>query len=322
MMIIHHFLFSFSGFSGTGKDECAKFLVNKYGALHSGLVDPAKRHMADIYGFSENQLFGSSEFRNNGDSRYPKLVYFRFNAKSCDFDTGILSNYNEYCYFDLTFEQFKQYMEDELTHSDCEYTDKLISVNQTYRQKRFFVKKTDPYFFLSPREALQKYCALMDEMYQYTWIQNAIELHQKMADVTDINSIDPGKWVQRSSYSRMSGFKYHESPIREKFHIINHGVPAYLSCLSDIRYLKQIEYLKKSKNMKMTPILIRVKRPGIETPPYQHKSETEQAIIPDSDFDFIINNDSNIQALHSKIDQIMKKVMDPYSDSGQPFRLI
>lgn len=287
-MIIRHFLFAFSGFSGVGKDECAKFLVNKYRALHSGLVDPAKRHMADIYWFSETQLFGPSESRNNGDSRYPKPIFYTLKIKPCTQGSE----------FDYEFEW----------NADTHKFMPIVDHSDKF-EKKLFIKKINPSFFLSPREVLQKYCALMNEMYQYTWIQNAVELHQKMADVTDMNSIDHGKWIQKSGYSRMDGFKQHEVPVREKFHIIGNGVPVYLSCLSDIRHLNEIEFLKKSQNAKMTPVLIRVKRPGIETPPYPHKSETEQATIPDSDFDFIINNDSDISSLHDKVDELMCSII-------------
>src|ERR1700690_1845482 len=65
-----HFLIAVSGFSKVGKDEFCKPLIEKFKAVQIGLADPAKRHMADLYGFTEEQLFGS--LKNVGDIRYPK----------------------------------------------------------------------------------------------------------------------------------------------------------------------------------------------------------------------------------------------------------
>jgi len=69
---MRHLMICVSGFSGTGKDEVAGRLVRTHGAVQTGLADPAKRHMADLYGFTEHQLFGPSSARNGGDLRYPK----------------------------------------------------------------------------------------------------------------------------------------------------------------------------------------------------------------------------------------------------------
>ena len=66
-----------SGFSGVGKDEFCKPIIHDFKFHHIGWVDPAKRHMHDLYNFSEQQLFGESKYRNAGDIRYPKNFFYR-----------------------------------------------------------------------------------------------------------------------------------------------------------------------------------------------------------------------------------------------------
>jgi len=62
-----------SGFSGTGKDIAADFLVKNHGFTKVALADPLKRVCKDVFDFSEEQLWGSSEKRNEPDKRYPRL---------------------------------------------------------------------------------------------------------------------------------------------------------------------------------------------------------------------------------------------------------
>lgn len=59
------------GPAGSGKDTVSDFLVKKYGFTKVALADPLKRICRDVYGFSDEQLWGPSEFRNNPDLRYP-----------------------------------------------------------------------------------------------------------------------------------------------------------------------------------------------------------------------------------------------------------
>jgi hypothetical protein len=62
-----HYMIGFSGFAGVGKDECAKALILNHNGIQTGLADPAKRHVGELYGFTKDQLFGPSELRNQVD---------------------------------------------------------------------------------------------------------------------------------------------------------------------------------------------------------------------------------------------------------------
>ncbi len=59
------------GPAGSGKDTVADFLAKKYGFTKIALADPLKRICKEVYSFTDEQLWGPSEFRNQPDLRYP-----------------------------------------------------------------------------------------------------------------------------------------------------------------------------------------------------------------------------------------------------------
>lgn len=59
------------GPAGSGKDTVSDFLVSKYGFTKIALADPLKRICREVYGFTDEQLWGPSECRNQPDLRYP-----------------------------------------------------------------------------------------------------------------------------------------------------------------------------------------------------------------------------------------------------------
>lgn len=60
-----------SGLAGSGKDTTADFLVEHEGIIKISLADPIKRFAMDVWEFTEQQLWGASEFRSTPDKRYP-----------------------------------------------------------------------------------------------------------------------------------------------------------------------------------------------------------------------------------------------------------
>lgn len=231
-----HFMVCVSGFSGIGKDEFCKRLIEKHYAIQTGLADPAKRHMADIYGFTEEQLFGPSKCRNAGDLRYPK--------------------------FDRTRDSS--------------------------------IEEGDPAFWLSPREALQKYCGLMNELYQDTWIRKGIEDQIKIAS---------GEYT----YSKMCGLMHVSD--RRCGGGYEDRPENVVTCFADFRHWHEIRLARKHRSENLLPVLVRIVSERIKTPPYDHRSETEQTTIPDSEFDFVVRNDGTVQELHDKADTVMEYVL-------------
>lgn len=61
-----------SGPAGCGKDTAADFLVKNHGFVKVALADPLKRFCMEVFNFTEEQLWGPSEKRNEPDKRYPR----------------------------------------------------------------------------------------------------------------------------------------------------------------------------------------------------------------------------------------------------------
>lgn len=61
-----------TGTIGVGKDTMADYLVERYGYVKIGMADPMKRIVKDVYGFTDEQLWGASDERNFEDPRYPR----------------------------------------------------------------------------------------------------------------------------------------------------------------------------------------------------------------------------------------------------------
>lgn len=61
-----------SGQAGSGKDTVAEHLIRSHGFTRVALADPIKRFGYHVFLFSEQQLWGSSSYRNAFDRRYEK----------------------------------------------------------------------------------------------------------------------------------------------------------------------------------------------------------------------------------------------------------
>jgi hypothetical protein len=291
-----HYMVGVSGFSGSGKDTVANALIEKFQAVRIGLADPAKRHMADLYGFTEEQLFGPSEKRNAGDLRYPK--HQNLDLIKCDhndigktyiddIDSGRLQ-----AELDINKIYYSFYDDNSL---ECMPYDLPYEIIRN-KSRIYYVEEGDPNFWLSPREALQKYCELMNTMYLDTWIRKSIETQIQVAQK-----------IRYCFYSNMKGITYYPVPLQID--------PEYIvTCSPDFRHKHEIKLLRKYEEGDVISILIRVTRPSIPKPPYQHRSELEQATIPNPEFDFVLSNDGSIHDLDSKTSKAMQYILE----SGRP----
>ena len=242
-----HIMVCVSGFAGVGKDEFCKRLVEKHGAVHTGLIDAGKRHLADLYEFSEEQLFGPSRYRNQGDLRYPKSSFF---------ECGL---------FQDEVGQWKSKKDGELV----------------------IVEAMDPKYWLSPREALQAHGEIMNSLYKDTWIEAGIRLHQTISK--------GGK-----KYSRMGGIQNDYSIQKQN---------PFISCFSDFRHWHEIKAARAIKEPGFKCVIVRIKSLRVPGPTFDHRSETEQTTIPDSEFDYVVKNDSSLEDLYSNVDLIMSESM-------------
>lgn len=58
------------GQAGSGKDAAADFLVKNHGLVKVAFADPLKRIVQDVFGFTDEQLWGPSARRNAPDRRW------------------------------------------------------------------------------------------------------------------------------------------------------------------------------------------------------------------------------------------------------------
>ncbi len=63
------------GASASGKDSLGNYLADCHNAVSIGLADPLKLMARDFFGFSDDQLFGPSERRNEQDERFRAGVF-------------------------------------------------------------------------------------------------------------------------------------------------------------------------------------------------------------------------------------------------------
>lgn len=314
-----HYIFCVSGFSGTGKDEFCRRLVEGHSAVHTGLADPAKRHMADIYGFTHDQLFGPSHMRNAGDPRYPKTAITKAGARLADMSELLDISGDDHtdpekiwwcADLDLTDETEIRNLVMAPNGSACAGKKLFQSRRLGGTQVRIFFEDTNPMFFLSPREALQKYCDLMNRMYLCTWVQAGVELHRKLAVLRDILTRDDQVSRPVHAYDRMLGLMPNEFRVGSEASFHRQATYDVVTCFSDFRHRHEIRYVREAERERggFRTVLIRVKRPGVEKPPFNHRSETEQATIPDSEFDYVVDNNNTISGLHAVVDTIVSQV--------------
>lgn len=314
-----HFVIAFSGYSGTGKDECAGQLVRSHGAIHTGLADPAKRHMADVYEFSRDQLFGPSHFRNSGDVRYPKPVFEKFGFASAG--TGMEVSMTPGIIGEVRPEKsyFKSSMRDipglwairgKPGWPDAPYVPERLG------GATVFIESDNPNFFLSPREALQLYCDQLNRLYLNTWVRYGIEVHKRLASVS--TSVGSGYRFQ-NKYDRMTGVTKAD-PADESLYR-DWGAPI-ITCFSDFRHRHEIRYARQAADT-YVPVMVRVKNPKVPNPPYDHRSEVEQSTIPDRAFDFVVDNDGTLEDLYAKVDGIVNTITAPgWSPLPQDTKLV
>lgn len=74
----HRMIIGLLGQANSGKDTVADFLVRDHGFVKVALADPLKRIARDVFDFSDKQLWGSSQFRNEPDKRYPRPFGYSF----------------------------------------------------------------------------------------------------------------------------------------------------------------------------------------------------------------------------------------------------
>lgn len=131
--------------------------------------------------------------------------------------------------------------------------------------------------YLTPRYALQRFGTEFGRhCYQDIWVEYGIRIAKK---------ITTGRGVRYSKSKGVYIYDMAPSPVS--------GV-----VFPDCRFKNEIRLIKEADG-----VLIRIKRfgAGLEGDYAAHPSEAEQMSIPDSEFDFIIDNDGTIDDLRQKV---------------------
>jgi hypothetical protein len=243
-------LIGLSGLAGSGKDTIADFLVEEYGFVKISLSDVLKRVVRDVYGFTDNQLWGPSEARNEPDRRYPRKCKQCWGGGSVQLGNGGYENPTE----------------------DCPSCDGKGTV------------------YLTARHALQ---TLGTE-----WGRNLC-FPQTRTDylLRQVETLAANPYL---TYNQKHGLRGKKTDSEETLESIAGVV------VPDLRFKNEIAEFRASA---LSPALVRVVRPeaGLVGAAGQHISEKEQTEIPDSDFDFIIQNDKTLGHLRGAVIAMMEQ---------------
>jgi hypothetical protein len=265
-----------SGQAGSGKDTVADFLVEDFTFCKVALADPIKRFCAEVFNFSEQQLWGPSQYRNEPDTRYHRpeaalkkeLTEKNQQIKMTPKQSRVLEMYAEG--YDL----------DEIAEV-LHLNEKRITetINKNNQSKSIM--------YLTPRYALQTIgTELGRACYDDVWVDYAIRTAKAL--------VQAGKEGALVTYSAQFGIDQSEY----------NGVCNYKGVvISDCRFRNELLAIKKEEGK-----TIRVVRPGagLEGEAAAHRSEAEMREIPDEMFDHVIINDGTLDELREKVAKVVK----------------
>jgi len=139
----------------------------------------------------------------------------------------------------------------------------------------------NPVTYLTPREALQKLgTEWARHCYEDTWVEMAIRTAKTLLSAEHYN------------YSQVQGLRATTQAIQTE------GV-----VIPDVRFRNEIKCIKEAGG-----VVFRVRRSSsLKGGAAQHLSETEQAEIPDSVFDLVIDNQGSLDDLRVKVSEIASR---------------
>lgn len=136
--------------------------------------------------------------------------------------------------------------------------------------------------YLTPRHALQSLGTEWGRnCYENVWVELAIRMAKRL-DGSSILRYSPTEGIIPAS---------------------DLALPSKGVVVTDSRFKNELEALRAAGAK-----LVRVVRPGVDLPPYAHVSETEQATIPDSFFDYVFQNDGSLEDLSTKCTAMLKEL--------------
>lgn len=253
-----------SGLAGSGKDTFAKFLEPE-GAVNVALADPLKRIAREVYAFTDEQLWGASQYRNAPDTRYPRP------------HTWVLAD---------------RLADQEMVCSCCGegagrrfHEDDLLLVDE----------EDVPPCHLTPRYALQLLGTEWGrQCYPDTWAALCVRTAQSLLASPML------RYEQRQGLFRIAETRVWAEADRHE------RERAKIVTVSDVRFRNEMRVIREAGGK-----LVRVRRPGagLKGASGIHPSEAEQMSIPDREFDFVVENSTDLDSLKLHASLLIRQVL-------------
>lgn len=244
-----------SGLAGSGKDFIADLLVKNHGFVKVALADPLKRICQDVFDFSDEQLWGPSEKRNQPDKRYftgrvkTEIVDYEDARCLCYLDKAVKNDYSE-----PTEEEMLEYRK----------------------------------IYLTPRFALQFLGTEWGRnCYPQVWVDYTLRIAKKLL-ANDNHHYDPkhGLWQEDLGWHQNSDHK-------------PNGV-----VISDVRFANEMVAIR-AEGGKVVRI-ISDRATTLRGTAALHASEREQQEIPNSSFDYILHNRTDLESLADELSKMLR----------------
>lgn len=255
------------GSAGAGKDTVADRLVAKHGFVRIGFADPMKRFLAEVFDFSEEQLWGPSEKRNAPDERY------------------LQGHRNIYDSESIRVAEDGRFLAQILAESEG----RVASEEELRKgEEENFEKESCTY--LTPRHALQQLGTEFGRAcYEDVWVAYAMRVAQTLLKGTCL--YDPAKGLIAPT----------ERDTRDRDYV-PWGASIRGVVFNDLRFKNEMEYIKQNGGK-----VVRVRRPVEEvTISASHPSENDLNDVPDDAFDYVIHGQPNdVHDLQMRTDEMM-----------------
>ena len=222
------------GEAHSGKSEASRYLRRKYKLIEISLSDPMKRFLKELYGFTDDQLWGESSNRNGPDPRFPRM--FELDMHGAPGNSKSL---------------------------EC----------------------------LSPREALQTLGEAMRSCYSDTWVRKLFETFKELERGATGYLPAIGLFGE---HRPVAGMEPHPLGPFEDF------------LVPDVRYRNEHLALREAGGLGFR-IVSPTQGQGLTGKLAEHRSETEQRTIPDSELDAVIVNNGTLEELYAKLDGFLKE---------------
>ena len=256
------------GQANSGKDTVAGYFVNNHNFVQVALADPLKRLGSKVFEFTEEQLWGPSEYRNALDPRYK---YFDKNRGSDAMWAKAAHNLGLYG---------RDWVKTVLSgHSKGEREDAHARLVQ------WFNWLGHNYPELSPRIMLQT----LGTEWGREVVDEDIWVNYMLTAATVLSAHHPDM-----TYTRVGGFVPKKGA--------NHGGVV----VSDVRFNNELKAIKAFGGELIQVQRPATDAAATATGIAQHKSETEQQGFDSSKFDKVIKNDGTLEDLENAVDSYVQ----------------